>query len=247
MSDFPDGLDAMRLELGTTEIMRLIERCARWVDRAAFEYLPVWHPEFARKDLLYKANWSEPQMNRNGRTGAEEHKREANKAASTALRRSLGLRGNGKENWSCCHIWGVDDASNQKSNVVVQDKRFYSCVSNMVLLPTPLKAFTDAMTEVKMMLRVCAYHYYRWLCEHEAVKEVAASVASWENWDGYPESWPKPGRTDSRPKGTIAFSDRIRKSADKRKSEIREDLESAGQFYPREKVRTVLDFWKLTL
>lgn len=37
----------------------------------------------------------------------------------------------------------MDDASFQFSNVVVMDRRLFSCVGNMVLLPTPLKAFTD--------------------------------------------------------------------------------------------------------
>ena len=186
-------------------------------------------------------------MNRDSRTGIEEHKREANTAASAALTHALGLRSKDRPNWSCCHIWGVDDASNQESNFVVQDKRFYSCVSNMVLLPTPLKAFTDAMIEVKMMLRVCAYHNYGWLCQHEAVKKAAARVKNWKGWDAYPDSWPRPGREDAQPKGTINFTDQIKKSAERRKSKIREELESAGKHYPKNEVQEVLSFWELTI
>lgn len=44
---------------------------------------------------------------------------------------------------------------------MVQDHQFYSCVANMVLLPAPLKAFTDAMPEVKAMLRVCSRNFLR--------------------------------------------------------------------------------------
>ena len=247
MNDFPDGLVAMRNELGTAEIMRLIERCARWVDRATFVYLPVWYPELARNDKLYNANWSVPRMNRNCRTGVEEHKLEGNTAANVALTHALELRSKERPNWSCCHIWGVDDELNQESNVVVQDKLFYTCVSNMVLLPTPLKAFTDAMTEVKMMLRVCAYQNYGWLCEHKAVKKTAAKVKNWKNWDDYPESWPRPGREDALPMGTIMFSNGIKKSADRRIANVRNEMESAGKHYPKNEVQEVLRFWEVTI
>lgn len=53
-------------------------------------------------------------------------------------------------------MWGIDDPTFGSLNVVVQDARYYSCVVNMVLLPTPLKAFTDFMPEVKAMLRTCS-------------------------------------------------------------------------------------------
>jgi len=46
------------------------------------------------------------------------------------------------------------------------DRCFFSCVGNMVLLPTPLKAFTDAMPEVKNMMRICTRNLYGWQCDH---------------------------------------------------------------------------------
>ncbi len=241
----PDGLEALRRELSLTDVMRLIERTARWVDPKTFEYLPVWFPEHARRALFYKANWSEPQMNRNRQTGVSVHKSEGNLYANKALTLALGLRANERPNWSCCHIWSMDDAAYQVSNMVVQDRRFYSCVANMVLLPTPLKAFTDVMVEVKMMLRVCALHLYGWSCEHEELNDVAKQVSQWTNWDAYPESWPKPSQA-SLPLGTTKFSDRIKDAANRRKSAIRDDLASAGPYYPRDEVREVLAFWKIT-
>jgi hypothetical protein len=42
------------------------------------------------------------------------------------------------------------------------DRRLFSCVASMVLLPTPLKAFTDTMPHVKVMLRICARNLYGW-------------------------------------------------------------------------------------
>lgn len=246
MGKFPNGLDVLSRELRIDEIMKLIERCARWVDRETNEYLPVWFPEYARNSLLYNANWTEPRMIKNRQTGDEEHKREGNMYANQALTHALGTTQKDRPYWSCCHIWSVDDDSYQLSNVVVQDRRYFSCVSNMVLLPSPLKAFTDVMDEVKMMLRVCAVHNYGWSCDHEDVTEVAEKVENWTNWASYPDSWPKPGR-NSTPHGTIPFSGQIKKYADRRKDKIRQDLTSAGQYYPRDDVEKVLDFWSISL
>lgn len=114
-----DGLEALREELELSEIMRLIERTARWVAPETFRQLPVWFPEYARGGYFYKADWSQPRMNKDQRTGMSEHKREANTYANKTLTRALGLRSDDRPNWSCCHIWGVDDASYQKSNEVV--------------------------------------------------------------------------------------------------------------------------------
>lgn len=242
----PDGLEALRKELTLAEVMHLIEKTARWVDPATFAYLPVWYPEHARRALFYKSNWTEPQMNRNRQTGLSVHKSEGNINANKALTKALGLRGKQRPNWSCCHIWGLDDDHYQSSNEVVQDHRFFSCVANMVLLPTPLKAFTDTMIEVKTMLRVCALHLYGWLCEHEAVSNTGAQIANWSDWGDYPVSWPKPDKP-ALPSGTVPFSDRIKNAADKRKATIRRDLEQAGPHYPRKQVQAVLDFWNIAL
>jgi len=90
---------------------------------------------------------------------------------------------------------GVDDASYQESNAIVQDRRFFSCVANMVLLPSPLKAFTDVMPEIKAMLRICASALYGWHCDHESVAGIVAEVKTWSDLSSYPKSWP----TNSRP------------------------------------------------
>ena len=240
-----DGQEALRRELGLSEIMRLIERTACWVDPQTFRYLPVWYPEHARRSLFYKSNWSEPQMNTNRKTRESVHKSEGNVHANKALTSALGLRPKERPHWSCCHIWGLDDASFQASNVVVQDHRYFSCVANMVLLPTPLKAFTDVMAEVKMMLRVCARHLYGWSCEHEDLVGLVAQAESWADWDGYPESWPRPGKS-SLPLGVVHFSQRIKSAADRRLAVIRRDLISAGQYYPRSEVRKALDHWGIS-
>ena len=167
-----DGLDALRAEIGLAEIASLIERTARWVAPETFRLLPVWFPEHARRRYFYKANWSEPQLNKNRASGNSSHKYEGNNNANQALTLALGLRKATRPNWSCCHLWGVDDASFQKSNDVVSDHRFYSCIGNMVLLPTPLKAFTDAMPDIKVMLRLCARNLNGWQCDHESMVET---------------------------------------------------------------------------
>lgn len=242
----PDGLEALRREMGLPEIMNLIERTARWVDRETFEYLPIWYPEHSRRSLFYKANWSEPQMNKNRSTGVSVHKSEGNVHANKALTLALGLRHAERPNWSCCHIWGIDDATYQVSNAVVQDPRFFSCIGNMVLLPTPLKAFTDVMADVKVMLRVCARHLYGWSCDHEAVGQTVEKVGLWADWEAYPTSWPRPGMASS-PLGLMPFTRRVKAAADRRLAGIRRDLAFAGPHYPRAEVLKALEYWNVKL
>ena len=178
----PDGLAAMRDVIQPSEVMRLIEHTARWVDPETFRLLPLWYPEHARRTYFYKKNWSEPQMNKNRQTGHTEHKREGNVHANKALTRALGLRSDDRPSWSCCHIWGIDDAQYQEANAIVQDRRFFSCVANMVLLPTPLKAFTDTMSEVKAMLRICARNLYDWHCDHDGAADSTGICDPSEVW-----------------------------------------------------------------
>lgn len=242
----PDGLEALRQELQLGEIMRLIEHTARWVDPDTFRLLPVWYPEHARGAFFYKKNWSEPQMNTNRQTGHTEHKREANSYANKTLTRALGLRSLDRPNWSCCHIWSVDDSRFQEANAVVRHHSFYSCVANMVLLPTPLKAFTDAMVDVKAMLRICARNLYGWQCDHQTVASSVAIIDSWKAWGDYPESWPRTP-SGSIPLGVMKINETIRRSAGQRLEQIRSDLKSAGEHYPRERVKEVLAYWKMEI
>lgn len=226
--------------------MRLIEQTARWVDPETFRLLPLWYPEYARRVFLYKENWTQRQMNTNRQSKHSEHKREGNVSANKALTHALGLRSDDRPNWSCCHIWGLDDAAFQESNAVVQDRRYFSCVANMVLLPTPLKAFTDTMPEVKMMLRVCASRLYGWHCDHQGLAAVVASVSAWADWDNYPKSWPTASRP-STPMGVVKLDEGIRESAQRRLDRIRYDLENAGPHYPRDEVRAALGYWKIAI
>lgn len=245
-TSLPDGLDALRAELQLGEVMRLIESTARWVDPDTFRLLPLWYPEHARGGYFYKNNWSEPQMNRNRQTGHTEHKREGNLYANKALTRALGLRSDDRPNWSCCHIWGIDDTLYQEANAIVQDRRFYSCVANMVLLPTPLKAFTDAMAEVKAMLRICARNTYGWHCDHDSMTNTILAIDAWKDWDAYPKSWPRtPG--ECHPRGIIKLDVGIQRSVARRLDQLRTDLSDAGPHYPREEVLATLAHWKIKL
>lgn len=241
-----DGLDALRAEIGLKEIATLIERTARWVAPETFRLLPVWYPEHGRGHHFYKGNWSEPQMNTKRATGVSSHKFEGNINANQALTLALGLRKSQRPNWSCCHIWGVDDAQYQKSNVIVKDRRFFSCVGKMVLLPTPLKAFTDTMPEIKAMLRICSRNLYGWTCDHEDLAETVAALDAWDAWDDYPDSWPQtPG--ERRPMGVVELTPEIERQVRDRRAGIKRDLDSAGPHYPREEVEAVLAYWKIEL
>ncbi|GBQ39974.1 hypothetical protein [Acidocella aminolytica] len=237
----PDGLDALRVEMELGDVMRLIERTARWVDPATFRLLPLWYPEYARKCLFYKENWTAPQLNKG------EHKQEGNTYANRALTHALGLRSDNRPNWSCCHIWGVDDALFQETNVVVQDRRFFSCVGNMVLLPTPLKAFTDTVPEVKAMIRICARALYGWHCDHESLVETVAVIDRWDDWGAYPVSWPRGLGDGKLPPGVVPLNNDIRNDAVRRLARIRQDLEDAGPHYPRDQVREALAYWKVAI
>lgn len=237
----PDGLEALRRELDIRDIMRLIERTAKWVDPATFRLLPVWFPEHARKGHLYNANWTEPRL-----LNKETHKREGNTQANKALTLALGLRKGTRPNWTCCHIWGVDDDRYQKANAVVQDHRFFSCVANMVLLPSPLKAFTDTMVDVKAMLRICARNLFGWQCDHDSVSDAVLTIDEWNEWDAYPASWPKSG-CGGMPVGVMELNENIRASAKNRLKRIQIDLEHAGPYYPSEEVRAALEYWNVDI
>jgi hypothetical protein len=185
-------------------------------------------------------------MNKNRQTGHTEHKREGNVHANKALTHALGLRSNDRPNWSCCHIWGIDDAQYQEANAIVQDRRYFSCIANMVLLPTPLKAFTDTMLEVKAMLRICARYLYGWQCEHDGAADSLAAIGGWADWSAYPASWPKADRL-SLPLGVTKIDTGIRASAARRLKCIRNDLKNAGEHYPRDEVRKALAYWKIEI
>ncbi len=240
----PNGADALLSELSLSTIMVLIERTARWVDPATHNFLPIWYPEHARRGLFYKSNWSEPQLNKNRQTGISIHKHEANIHANKALTYALGLRSNDREGWSCCHIWGVDDPTYQTSNLVVQDNRYFSAVANMVLLPTPLKTFTDTMPEVKAMIRICATHLYKWQCNHPMMKEINAELDELQDWENYPKSWPNSSR-GKLPIGIMKINPDIQQSAHRRWSKIQNDLKNAGEYYPKNKVMDALEYWGL--
>jgi hypothetical protein len=240
----PSGTEALMAELSFGDIMRLIEKTARWVAPDTFRLLPVWYPEHARRAMFYKSNWAEPLMNTNRATGVAIHKSEGNTHANKALTQALGLSSSGRKDWSCCHIWGVDDPTYQQANVVIQDHRFFSCVANMVLLPTPMKAFTDTVPEVKALLRICARNLYGWQCDHERMSATNTELDNWNEWNDYPESWPR-NKGERIPLGVMPINSAIRERAAKRIKRINEDLNNAGEYYPRDTVRNVLEYWKI--
>ena len=145
------------------------------------------------------------------------------------------------KNWSCCHIWSADDPTFQLSNHVVQDHRFFSYVGNVVPLPTPLKAFTNAIPEIKVMLQLCVKNLYGWSCGQNMLPHEHAAVDGFAAWDDYPESWPRTYGQKT-PLGMIPMhlNPSIYWSAKKRLERIWLDLAKAGQFYPRAKVQDAM-------
>ena len=114
----------------------------------------------------------------------------------------------------------------------------------MVLLPTPLKAFTDVMPDVKWMLRVCAFHTFGWRCDHPVLGN--ANLEEWAANPAYPVSWPK-AAGDAAPAGTVALTPAISKDVDRRLATIYSDLEHAGPFYPHRAVLEALAYWNIPI
>src|SRR5258708_7043317 len=192
--------------------MKMIARTARWVHPDVFKLLPVWRPDAARTMPIYKADWITPATN-NGVAKAE-----GNVAAQSSLMSALGVVGKKPSGWTTCHIWGYDDKGYVGRSRIVQDRRYFSCVGNMVLLPTPLKGFTDTVPGIKRQLRVCAYHLYGWACEHEDATVESARIRSGEIPAGYPDKWPTGGRSIL-PPGTGPINDTVRRNITARKKE----------------------------
>jgi len=216
----------------------------RWVNPETFRQLPIWAPHTARGRPLYDATWSRQYTNTRKTTGVTAEKFEGNVSALQALVAALDVASPKPKNWTVCHIWAYDDPSFTQQSSVVQDPLYFSCVANMVWLPTPLKGFTDTLPEIKAMLRVCAFHLYGWVCDHPSVAEQANKVRSGWVPDGYPQSWPSPARPGILPPGTAPFSSRVEREIAKRKQRIRASINDAKlSNYPREKVLRVLKFW----
>jgi hypothetical protein len=126
-------------------------------------------------------------------------------------------------------------------NDIVQNPKYYSNIGNMVLLPTPLKAFTDCIPEIKLILRICAWNLYRLACDE--CTEDATRVKSGAIPDFYPSEWPRSYR-EKLPPNTVAYNSKIAGFIQKRKAQIRANLQNErlnGTHYPREQVLEVLN------
>lgn len=249
MSDaliIPDGNDALRDDIPA--VVELIERTARWVHPLTFQALPVWAPHTARGRPLYDSTWNSQYTNTSRATKITAPKFEGNVAAGKALIAALGVGSPKPKNWTVCHIWGYDDPEFAQQGSVTRNARYFSCVGNMVWLPTPLKGFTDALPEVKAILRVCAFHLYGWACEDPLVEAEATAIRGGHIPDHYPSKWPSPERVNLLPPGTAPFTARIQREIARRKAGIKRDLANPAFLnYPREGVRDVLEFWKISL
>lgn len=242
----PDGNIAVLGDLPA--VVDLIVRTARWVDPATFHRLPIWCPDVARGQPLYDAGWSRRYTNTKRSTQQTAKKYEGNVAALKALVAALDVAKPKPDNWTVCHIWGYDDPAFAARSEIVQDPRYYSCVANMVWLPTALKAFTDALPEVKTLLRTCAFHMYGWACEHPSAAAQADAIRSGAIPTHYPEAWPSPTRPETMPPGVSPISTRVKAEIEKRKARWRRCLENDGLVhYLRDQVRAVLKFWNVDL
>lgn len=237
-----DGLEILLQEFDIEKIAKLIEDTARWVDPKTFKLLPVWYPEYARGKPYYKGSWDEPQMQLNKRTQTLVQRVESNNRANDALTKALGWSKSKRPNWTCCHLWATDDPTNQSLNVVASDHRYYSCLANMVMLPTPLKGFTDSIPEIKEMMRMCARNLYGW--------SYSPSGDRYGDWvfelpHGYPKSWPRGTGDGQQPKGIVLLTPEIEDQANRRLEAIFSGIQKRGCYYPVEEVKAALAYWEI--
>jgi hypothetical protein len=241
----PDGNKVIQDDVPA--IVGLIERTARWVDPETFRQLPVWAPHTARGKPLFDASWTRRYTNTNRSTGTTSKKIEGNVAALNALVAALDVARPRPKNWTVCHIWGYDDPSYAQQSAIVQDPRYYSCVANMVWLPTALKGFTDTVPKIKKMLRVCAFYLYGWACDHPTVASETEDIRAGNIPRHYPQSWPTALRREPPPR-ISPYSPRVAREIERRKRKIKECLENTDLVhYPRDEVRAVLHYWRIAL
>lgn len=230
MAVLEDGIAAFRRHMAPQAVASILAATCRWVDPATFALLPVWHPYTARKEPLYSEGWTRPMTNR------DAAKFERNTAANKTLTEALGLRGKGRTNWTCCHVWGNDDALFKSCRSEVNDPRFYTCPANMVLLPTPLKAFTDAVPEVKAALRYGARVLYGFWPESRAEPDANAAGCylpdSWRAAPGFP--------------GVMAQSGLVDRTARLRASQLSALMSARPRYFPYAKAREAVLYWQRT-
>ncbi len=135
----PDGNAEIAAELPS--IIDLIARTSRWVHPETFRELPVWCPWAARSCALYDRSWKRQYTNTKRSTNQTSPKFEGNENAAKSLIAALGVANPKPPNWTVCHIWGYDDPAFASQGAVVRDPRYYTCVGNMIWLPTPLRAY----------------------------------------------------------------------------------------------------------
>ncbi len=221
-----DGVEEFKRNVDPQAIANLVSITARWVDPDTFALLPVSSPHTYRKAPLYKSDWQERQTNRS----APKH--EGNVAANIALTKALGLKSSERKNWSCCHIWGNDDASFQSAESEVNNPRYFTCLANMVLLPSPLKAFTDTIPEIKAALRIAAYTLYGFIPENRNLPAPADAGAF------LPNAW-----LEENFNGIHHLNSKIRRWAENESRKIARLVDKPIGSYPIDQVREVIVYW----
>jgi hypothetical protein len=216
-----DGLDTFKtacLEM-QIPVMDLIVRTARWADPAVVTELPVWYPAFRRGMELFKADWNRPQL-RQDRTRSLE----TNYRANWTIHAAVGYKG---PNWTCCHVWGYSDLSFQQRGSLTYRHQYYTCLPNLLLLPSPVKALTDCMPEVQQAIRVCSWQLYGWTPDPTDASEAELIRSGWVP-SHYPSVWPSLGNPVV-PPGLVRATPAILRQARRRKEAIAEELRHAEE------------------
>ena len=146
-----DGLQLLEMaeRETTTDLAALVAAASVWANPKIHDILKA----NGRFGLWYPAT-------RRYRKGATERKGQIldgirlddNTYANYALKNALPLGARAYLNYSVCHIWPES----------CYDDRCYTCIANLVLVPSPLMSITDCHPATQNALRYRAWELYSW-------------------------------------------------------------------------------------
>jgi hypothetical protein len=148
----------------TTDLPALVAAASVWANPKVHELLMandglgLWYPAMRR----YRKGANE-------RKGGKLHgvTLDDNTYANFALKNSLPFGARAYRNYSVCHIWPES----------CYDDRCYTCIANLVLVPSPLMSITDFHPVIQSALKYRSWELYAW-CPPRANPPIRP--------DGYP-------------------------------------------------------------
>lgn len=161
-----DGLVELDQPIARRVLIDLVSKTSYWADKKVFKHLRdknkfgVWYEHVAR-----------------GRPKGTVRKKtllDDNTYANYAIKRALAgdHRMFRPRSFRVCHIYDGK----------TKDHRYYTCIANLVLLPSAIHSLTDHYKPVMDVLKYRAYEYYRWRPAGAAVPAKPVYYPSKKVW-----------------------------------------------------------------